>query len=46
MIDLNTMPPRKSGWELVDVFLSDERGLVVGGGTRDGHLHAYMLALH
>ncbi len=45
LVDLNSLLPDDSGWELLDAFAINRRGMVVGEGLHGGDLHAYLLAL-
>ncbi len=45
MVDLNTLLPAGSSWELLDAFGMNRRSMIVGEGMHDGDLHAYLLSL-
>jgi probable HAF family extracellular repeat protein len=45
MVDLNTLLPAGSQWELQDAFGINRQGMVVGEGIHNGDLHAYLLSL-
>ena len=43
-VDVNTLLPAASGWQLFDANAVNERGQIVGGGINaDGQFHAYLL---
>lgn len=44
MVDLNTLLPQGSGWELLTARAINDRGEVVGQGRYQGALHAYVLS--
>ena len=44
MVDLNTLLPAGSRWELQDAFGINRQGMVVGEGIHNGDLHAYRLS--
>lgn len=41
--DLNTVIPASSGWQLMNAFAINERGQVVGTGTLNNELRAFLL---
>jgi probable HAF family extracellular repeat protein len=43
MIDLNTLIPSGSGWNLTDASAINDNGQIVGVGTINGQTHAYLL---
>jgi len=43
MIDLNDLIPSSSGWELLDAFDINEDGQIVGYGTHNGQVRAFLL---
>ena len=43
VVDINTLLPRESGWQLFDASAANSRGQIVGLGLHDGLLHAYLL---
>lgn len=44
MVDLNSLLPADSGWELLTARAINDRGEVVGQGRHQGALHAYVLS--
>ncbi len=42
-VDLNTLLPAGSGWTLTRASALNNRGWIVGSGTRDGKPHAFLL---
>jgi len=44
LIDLNSLLPPGSGWELIAAFDINNRGQIVGYGRRDNHFRAYLLS--
>lgn len=45
VVDLNTLLPPESGWELVTALGINDHGQVVGSGRHNGASHAYRLTL-
>jgi len=43
MIDLNTLLPANSGWDLEEAYGINDSGLVVGIGGKDGTIHGFLL---
>lgn len=44
MLDLNTLIPRGSGWELVEAAAINDRGQIVGWGLYEGRQRPFLLA--
>jgi len=43
VVDLNTLIPANSGWELIEARDINDRGQIAGWGIIDGATHAYLL---
>jgi probable HAF family extracellular repeat protein len=43
MRDLNNLLPPNSGWELTQALGINDKGQIVGYGTHDGQIRAFLL---
>jgi probable HAF family extracellular repeat protein len=43
IVDLNTLLPASSGWQLFDANAVNEHGQIVGGGLHNGEVHAFLM---
>lgn len=43
LTDLNSLLPANSGWQLTAAYGINDRGQIVGGGTKDGRVRAFLL---
>lgn len=43
VVDINTLLPTASGWQLFDAEAANSRGQIVGLGVHDGVFHSYLL---